>query len=159
MRVGLGYDVHKLVKGRDLILGGIKFDYDLGLLGHSDADVLTHAVMDAILGALNLKDIGVLFPDTDPKYKDIYSIELLDKVVELMYQKGYKIGNIDTVLICEMPKIAPKSEEIQKKLAKHLKTDIENVSIKASTSEKLSFTGRGEGIEARAVVLLEKINR
>ena len=159
MRVGLGYDVHKLVEGRDLILGGIKFDYDLGLLGHSDADVLTHAVMDAILGALNLKDIGVLFPDTDPKYKDIYSIELLDKVVELMYQKGYKIGNIDTVLICEMPKIAPKSEEIQKKLAKHLKTDIENVSIKASTSEKLSFTGRGEGIEARAVVLLEEINR
>lgn len=157
MRVGIGYDVHKLVKNRDLILGGVKFDYELGLLGHSDADVLTHAIMDAILGALNMKDIGVLFPDTDPAYKDIYSIDLLDKVVELMYEKGYKIGNLDTVTICELPKIAPKSDEISELLAKHLKTDKENVSIKASTSEKLSFTGRGEGIEARAIVLLEEL--
>lgn len=156
MRIGLGYDVHRLEKGRELILGGVKFNYEYGLLGHSDADVLTHAVMDAILGALNLRDIGVLFPDTDNTYKDIYSINLLDKVVDLMEEKGYKIGNIDTVVICEKPKINPMAEKIQTLLAKHLKTDIENVSIKASTSEKLSFTGRGEGIEARAVVLLEK---
>lgn len=157
MKIGIGYDVHKLVSGRKLILGGIKFDHELGLLGHSDADVLTHAIMDAILGALNLSDIGNLFPDTDPKYKDIYSINLLERVVELMKERGFKIGNLDTVLICERPKISPKREEIQKLLAKTLNTDIENVSIKASTSEKLSFTGREEGIEARAVVLLEKI--
>ena len=158
MRIGLGYDVHKLVENRKLILGGVEFQYEKGLLGHSDADVLVHAIMDAILGALNLPDIGNLFPDTDDEYKDIYSIKLLDRVVELMEEKSYKIGNLDTVIICEMPKIAPKREEIQKKFAKHIKTDIENVSIKASTSEKLSFTGRGEGIEARAVVLLEKID-
>lgn len=158
MRVGIGYDVHKLVENRKLILGGVEFQYEKGLLGHSDADVLVHAIMDAILGALNLPDIGNLFPDTDEKYKDIYSIKLLDEVVKLMEEKSYKIGNLDTVVICEMPKISPKREEIQKKLAKHLKTDIENVSIKASTSEKLSFIGRGEGIEARAVVLLEKID-
>lgn len=158
MRVGIGYDVHKLVENRKLILGGVEFQYEKGLLGHSDADVLVHAIMDAILGALNLPDIGNLFPDTDEKYKDIYSIKLLDEVVKLMEEKSYKIGNLDTVVICEMPKISPKREEIQKKLAKHLKTDIENVSKKASTSEKLSFTGRGEGIEARAVVLLEKID-
>lgn len=158
MRIGIGYDVHKLVENRKLILGGVEFQYEKGLLGHSDADVLVHAIMDSILGALNLPDIGNLFPDTDDEYKDIYSIKLLDRVVKLMEKKSYKIGNLDTVIICEMPKISPKREEIQKKLAKHLKTDIENVSIKASTSEKLSFTGRGEGIEARAVVLLEKID-
>ena len=158
MRIGIGYDVHKLVENRKLILGGVEFKYEKGLLGHSDADVLVHAIMDAILGALNLPDIGNLFPDTDDEYKDIYSIKLLDRVVKLMEEKSYKIGNLDTVIICEMPKNSPKREEIQKKLAKHLKTDIENVSIKASTSEKLSFTGRGEGIEARAVVLLEKID-
>ena len=158
MRVGMGYDVHRLVEERKLILGGVNIPYEKGLLGHSDADVLVHAIMDAILGALNLPDIGNLFPDTDDEFKDIYSIKLLDRVVELMEEKSYKIGNLDTVIICEMPKISPKREEIQKKLAKHLKTDIENVSIKASTSEKLSFTGRGEGIEARAVVLLEKID-
>ncbi|MFR4763099.1 MAG: 2-C-methyl-D-erythritol 2,4-cyclodiphosphate synthase [Anaerococcus obesiensis] len=158
MRIGIGYDVHKLVYNRKLILGGVEFKYEKGLLGHSDADVLVHAIMDAILGALNLPDIGNLFPDTDDEFKDIYSIKLLDRVVKLMEEKSYKIVNLDTVIICEMPKISPKREEIQKKLAKHLKTDIENVSIKASTSEKLSFTGRGEGIEARAVVLLEKID-
>lgn len=158
MRIGIGYDVHKLVYNRKLILGGVEFEYEKGLLGHSDADVLVHAIMDAILGALNLPDIGNLFPDTDDEFKDIYSIKLLDRVVKLMEEKSYKIGNLDTVIICELPKISPKREEIQKKLAKYLKTDIENISIKASTSEKLSFTGRGEGIEARAVVLLEKID-
>lgn len=158
MRVGIGYDVHKLVKNRELILGGVKFESEVGLLGHSDADVLTHAIMDAILGALALPDIGNLFPDTDDEYLGIYSIKLLDRVVAKMNEKGYKIGNIDSVVICERPKIAPKREEIVKLLADHLKTDIENVSVKASTSEKLGFTGRGEGIEARAIVCLEEIN-
>lgn len=156
MRIGIGYDVHRLTEGRDLILGGVKFDYEKGLLGHSDADVLTHAIMDAILGALSESDIGKLFPDTDPKYKGIYSIELLDKVVELMDKKKYKIGNLDTVIICEMPKINPKREEIRKLIASHLNTDVNNVSIKASTSEGLGFTGDGMGIEARAVVILEE---
>ena len=156
MRIGIGYDVHRLTEGRDLILGGVKFDYEKGLLGHSDADVLTHAIMDAILGALSESDIGKLFPDTDPKYKGIYSIELLDKVVELMDKKNYKIGNLDTVIICEMPKINPKREEIRKLISSHLNTDINNVSIKASTSEGLGFTGDGMGIEARAVVILEE---
>lgn len=158
MRVGIGYDVHKLVKDRDLILGGVKFNSELGLLGHSDADVLTHAIMDAILGALALPDIGNLFPDTDDEFLGIYSIKLLDRVVEKMYEKGYKIGNLDSVIICEVPKIAPKREEIVKLLASHLKTDPSNVSVKASTSEKLGFTGRSEGIEARAIVYLEEIN-
>lgn len=158
MRVGIGYDVHKLVKNRELILGGVKFESEVGLLGHSDADVLTHAIMDAILGALALPDIGNLFPDTDDEYLGIYSIKLLDRIVAKMNEKGYKIGNIDSVVICERPKIAPKREEIVKLLADHLKTDIENVSVKASTSEKLGFTGRGEGIEARAIVYLEEIN-
>lgn len=156
MRIGIGYDVHRLVENRKLILGGVEFDYEKGLLGHSDADVLTHAIMDAILGGLGEADIGKLFPDTDPKYKDIYSIDLLDYVVELMDKKGYRIGNIDTVIICEMPKISPRREEIRKLIAKHLKTDIEKVSIKASTSEGLGFTGEGLGIEARAVVILEE---
>lgn len=157
MRIGIGYDVHKLVEDRDLVLGGVKFDYHLGLLGHSDADVLTHAIMDAILGALAEADIGKIFPDTDPKYKDIYSIDLLDHVVELMEDRGYKIGNVDSVIICEMPKINPRRDEIRNLLASHLKTDISNVSVKASTSEGLSFTGEGLGIEARAVVILEEI--
>lgn len=156
MKIGIGYDVHRLVEDRDLILGGVKFDYEKGLLGHSDADVLTHAIMDAILGALAEADIGKLFPDTDPKYKGIYSIDLLDHVVRLMDERGYKIGNLDTVIICEMPKISPKREEVRNLLAEHLKTDLSNVSIKASTSEGLGFTGEGLGIEARAVVILEE---
>lgn len=158
MRVGLGYDIHQLVKGRKLILGGIEFESELGLLGHSDADVLTHAIMDAILGALALPDIGNLFPDTDPEFLGIYSIDLLDRVVEKMFQRGYKIGNLDSVIICEKPKIAPHREKIVKLLADHLKTDTTNVSVKASTSEKLGPTGRSEGIEARAIVYLEEID-
>lgn len=158
MRIGIGYDVHRLVENRKLIIGGVTFDYKLGLLGHSDADVLTHAIMDAILGALSLGDIGKLFPDTDPKYKDIDSLKLLDKVVKLMNENGYRIGNVDSVVICEEPKINPKREEIRKILAYHLQTDISNVSVKASTSEGLSFTGKGLGIEARSVVILEEKN-
>ncbi|MFO3715758.1 2-C-methyl-D-erythritol 2,4-cyclodiphosphate synthase [Anaerococcus cruorum] len=156
MKIGIGYDVHRLVENRDLILGGIKFDYEKGLLGHSDADVLTHAIMDSILGALALADIGKLFPDTDPKYKGISSIKLLNHVVGLMEENGYKIGNLDTVIICEMPKINPRRDEIKNLLAEHLKTSPANVSIKASTSEGLGFTGEGLGIEARAVVILEE---
>lgn len=158
MRVGLGYDIHKLVKGRKLFLGGVEFESEYGLLGHSDADVLTHAIMDAILGALALPDIGNLFPDTDPEFLGIYSIDLLDRVVEKMFQRGYKIGNLDSVIICERPKIGPHREKIVKLLSDHLKTDIENVSVKASTSEKLGPTGRSEGIEARAIVYLEEID-
>lgn len=158
MRIGIGYDVHRLVENRKLIIGGVNFDYKLGLLGHSDADVLTHAIMDAILGALSLGDIGKLFPDTDPKYKDIDSLKLLDKVVKLMNENGYRIGNVDSVVICEEPKINPKREEIRQVLANHLQTEISNVSVKASTSEGLSFTGKGLGIEARSVVILEEKN-
>ena len=114
MRIGIGYDVHKLVENRKLILGGVEFKYEKGLLGHSDADVLVHAIMDAILGALNLPDIGNLFPDTDDEYKDIYSIKLLDRVVKLMEEKSYKIGNLDTVIICEMPKFLRKEKRFKK---------------------------------------------
>ena len=156
MRVGIGYDVHQIVEGRDMIIGGVKFNHPLGLLGHSDADVLTHAIMDAILGAMALPDIGNLFPDTDPAYKDIYSIELLDKVVLEMKKRGYKIGNIDSVVIRQSPEISPDREQSIRLLAKHLDTDTENVSVKASTSENLGFTGRSEGIEARAIVYLEE---
>ena len=157
MRIGMGYDVHKLVENRDLYLGGVKVDYPLGLLGHSDADVLIHAIMDAILGAMAMDDIGKLFPDTDKAYKDISSVILLEKVVSLMQENKYRIVNLDTVLICEYPKINPIREDIRVSLSKVLKTDIKNISIKASTSEKLGFTGRGEGIEARAIILLEEI--
>ena len=156
MRIGMGYDVHKLVTDRKLILGGVEIPHTLGLLGHSDADVLLHAIMDALLGAAALGDIGKHFPDTDERFKGASSIKLLEEVGRLINEAGYKIGNIDTVIICENPKIGPKREEIRKILASHLKTSIENVSIKASTSEKLGFTGEGLGIEARAVVILEE---
>ena len=156
MRIGIGYDVHKLVEGRDLVLGGLKVDYKLGLLGHSDADVLTHAIMDAILGAICKPDIGNLFPDTDPAYKDIYSIDLLDRVIALMEEEGYKIGNIDSVVACQAPKLASNIDDMRKTIAHILKTDIDNVSIKATTTERLGFVGRGEGISSEAVVLLER---
>lgn len=156
MRIGIGYDIHRLVEGRQLFIGGVKFEYEKGLLGHSDADVLVHAIMDSILGALNETDIGNLFPDTDMKYKDINSLILLDKVIEIMHTRGYKIVNLDTVVIAQLPKINPKREEIQKVLSKHLHTEKENISIKASTSEGLGAIGRGQAIEARAIVLLQK---
>ncbi|MDL2310597.1 2-C-methyl-D-erythritol 2,4-cyclodiphosphate synthase [Peptostreptococcaceae bacterium OttesenSCG-928-C18] len=156
MRIGIGYDVHKLVEGRDLIIGGIKIDYSLGLLGHSDADVCIHAIMDAILGALALGDIGKLFPDTDMEYKDIDSKVLLKKVVEIMEEKGYKIGNIDTVIAAQKPKLAPYIDEMRRVIASILKADVEQVSIKATTTERLGFEGREEGISTYAVVLLEK---
>ena len=155
MRIGIGYDVHKLVEDRKLIIGGIEIPYERGLLGHSDADVLIHAIMDAILGALALRDIGYHFPDYDNKYKDIDSKVLLSKVYEIMKSKNYKIGNIDSVVACQAPKLANHIDDMRKTIAHILKTDIDNVSIKATTTERLGFVGRGEGISSEAVELLE----
>lgn len=156
MRIGFGYDVHKLVEGRDLILGGKKIEFEKGLLGHSDADVLVHAIMDGILGALSMGDIGKLFPDTDIEYKDIDSMILLERVFKVMDKEGYKIGNIDSTIACEMPKISPHTLDMRENIAKVLNTDVKNISIKASTTEKMGFEGRGEGITCYAAVLLEE---
>lgn len=157
-RIGNGYDVHKLVEGRKLILAGVEIPHHLGLLGHSDADVLVHAIMDGILGALALGDIGKHFPDTDDKYKGISSIELLKEVSKLMKEKGYEMVNVDSIVAAERPKLKPYIEEMRKKLAETLETSLENISIKATTEEKLGFTGREEGIKSYAVVLLKKID-
>lgn len=157
MRIGHGYDVHRLCEGRDLFLGGVKIPHTLGLLGHSDADVLLHAVCDAILGALSLGDIGKHFPDSDEKYKGISSMLLLSHVKNLMNEKGYRIGNIDATVIAQKPKLAPYITEMCENIARILCTDIENVNVKATTEEHLGFTGRCEGISAHCVVLLEKI--
>ena len=154
MRIGMGYDVHKLVENRKLILGGVEIPYEKGLLGHSDADVLLHAIMDALLGASALGDIGKHFPDTDMKYEGIDSKILLKKVYELMREKGYKIGNLDSIIVAQKPKLKDYIEEMRKKMAKILHTDIENVSVKATTEEKLGFTGSGEGISAQSICLL-----
>ncbi len=156
MRIGFGYDVHKLVEGRDLILGGKKIEFEKGLLGHSDADVLVHSIMDGILGALSMGDIGKLFPDTDMEYKDIDSMILLERVFKVMDKEGYKIGNIDSTIACEMPKISPHTMDMRENIAKVLNTDVKNISIKASTTEKMGFEGRGEGITCYAAVLLEE---
>ena len=156
MRIGIGYDVHKLVEDRKLIIGGIEIPYEKGLLGHSDADVLIHAIMDAILGALALRDIGYHFPDNDSDYKDIDSKILLSRVYEIMKSKNYKIGNIDSVVACQAPKLASHIDDMRKTIAHILKTDIDNVSIKATTTERLGFVGRGEGISSETVVLLER---
>ncbi len=157
MRIGIGYDVHKLVSGRDLIIGGLKIEHSMGLLGHSDADVCIHSIMDGILGALALGDIGKLFPDTDMEYKDIDSKVLLKRVVDIMLEKGYQIGNIDTVIAAQKPKLSPYIDDMRKIIADILQTDIENISVKATTTEKLGFEGREEGISTYSVVLLEKI--
>lgn len=156
MRIGIGYDVHKLVNDRKLFIGGIEISYEKGLLGHSDADVLIHAIMDSILGALALRDIGYHFPDTDNEYKDIDSKILLKRVYEIMKSKNYKIGNIDSVIACQKPKLSPYINDMRKVIAEILNTDIENISIKATTTEKLGFIGRGEGISSEAVCLLER---
>lgn len=154
MRIGIGYDVHKLVKGRLLIIGGAEIPHSLGLEGHSDADVLVHAIMDSLIGALALGDIGKHFPDTDDEYKGISSIELLKRVYGLIEDKGYKIGNIDSVISAQNPKLAPFIENMRKNLSEILNTDIENISVKATTTEKLGFEGREEGISAQAICLL-----
>lgn len=154
IKIGLGYDVHRLVPDRALILGGVNIPHNLGLLGHSDADVLIHAIMDAILGALSMGDIGKHFPDTDDRYKGISSVKLLAHVYELMTESGYIIGNIDGVIIAQKPKCAPFIPEMCKNIAETLHTDIRNINIKATTEERLGFTGREEGIAAEAVALL-----
>lgn len=155
IRTGLGYDVHRLVEGRDLWLGGIKIDHTLGLLGHSDADVLIHAICDALLGAANMRDIGYHFPDTAAETLDVDSKILLRKTVELIATKGYRIGNIDATVCAERPKINPHVPAMKKCLAEVMGTDEDNISIKATTTERLGFTGREEGISAYAVVLIE----
>ena len=157
MRIGHGYDVHRLVEGRHCIIGGVDIPHDLGLLGHSDADVLLHAIMDAVLGAMALGDIGKSFPDTDQSFKDIDSMLLCARVAEMMESKGYKIGNIDATVIAQKPKMAPYIKKMRDNIAFVFKTDIENVNVKATTEEKLGFTGAELGISAHAVCLLEKI--
>lgn len=156
MKIGIGYDVHKLEKGRKLILGGLEIPHEKGLDGHSDADVLIHAIMDSIIGALALGDIGKHFPDTDSEYKDIFSMDLLKRVNESMKERGYVIGNIDCVIAAQRPKIAPFIESMRLNIANALETDIDNINVKATTTEWLGFEGREEGISAQAVCLLVK---
>ena len=154
MRIGNGYDVHKLVPGRKLILGGVEIPHETGLLGHSDADVLTHAVIDCLFGAAGLPDIGTHFPDTDPKYKGADSILLLREAAALVRRAGYEIGNVDCILVAQAPKMAPHIEQMRVNLAKAMEMDVSRVSVKATTTERLGFTGRGEGIASQAAVLL-----
>lgn len=157
LRIGHGYDVHRLTEGRRLILGGVEVPYEKGLLGHSDADVLTHAVMDALLGAAALGDIGKLFPDTDAAYAGISSILLLERVVERLREAGYAVVNLDATVLAQAPKLAPYRERMRENLAHVLALDASRVSVKATTEEGLGFTGEGLGIAAHAVALLEKI--
>ena len=157
LRIGFGYDVHKLVKDRDLILGGVKIPYEKGLLGHSDADVLVHGIMDSILGALAFGDIGKHFPDTDDEYKDIESLLLLERVYKIMRESSYEIGNIDSTIAAQDPKLAPYIEEMRKNISEILNTDITNINIKATTTEELGFVGRKEGISSYSVCLLRKV--
>ena len=155
MRIGNGYDVHRFAENRDLILGGVKIPYEYGLLGHSDADVLIHAIMDALLGAAALGDIGKLFPDTDERFKGADSLLLLKEVCVVLGAKGYKIVNIDSIVIAQKPKLAPYIEQMRKNIADACKIDISQVSVKATTEEKLGFTGRLEGISSHAVCLIK----
>lgn len=155
MRVGFGYDVHQFCDNRDFILGGEKIEYEKGLLGHSDADVLIHAIMDALLGAAALGDIGKHFPDTDIKYKGISSIELLIHVGKLISEKGYRISNIDSQVVCQKPKLLPYMDKMRENIANALNIETDKVSVKATTEEKMGFTGSGEGIKSYAVCLIE----
>ena len=156
MRIGHGYDVHRLVEGRNLILGGVKIEYELGLLGHSDADVLLHAVSDALLGAAGLRDIGYHFPDTDPKYKGADSRMLLREVRQKVADAGYRISNVDVTMIAQKPKLKPYIEQMMANIASDLQIDVNRVNVKATTEEKLGFTGSGEGMSCHAVCLLEE---
>lgn len=157
MRIGTGYDVHKLVTDRDLIMGGVKIPYEKGLLGHSDADVLLHAIMDALLGAAALGDIGKHFPDSDPAYKGASSIALMERVGEIIDNANYVIGNIDSIIIAQRPKLSPYIEEMRQNIAKALKIDVSQVSVKATTEEGLGFTGSGEGIAVQAIAMLNTV--
>ena len=156
MRIGHGYDVHRLVEGRDLILGGVKIPYELGLLGHSDADVLLHAVSDALLGAAGLGDIGKHFPDTDPQYKGADSLRLLEIVGEKVAEAGYRISNVDVTMIAQKPKLRPYIEQMERNIAGALSLDVSRVNVKATTEERLGFTGEGLGMSCHAVCLLEE---
>ncbi len=155
MKIGIGYDVHALKGNRKLIIGGVEIPYELGLDGHSDADVLIHAIMDCILGAMGMGDIGSMFPDTDIKFKDIDSRILLRHVVKQMKIKNYRLGNLDAVIIAQKPKMSPYIDIIKKNIAEDLETDVSNINVKATTTEYLGFEGRGEGISAQAVCILE----
>ena len=157
MRVGSGYDIHKLIKKRPFILGNVEIPYEKGFKAHSDGDVLIHSIIDALLGAANLGDIGTHFPDNDIKYKDIDSKVLLEQTVELIGQKSYKIINIDSTVICEKPKLKEYIQEIKEKLSKIIKIEIENISIKAKTKEKLDASGKGKAVEVHTVCLIDKI--
>lgn len=157
MRVGMGYDVHRLVEGRKLILGGVEIPYEKGLQGHSDADVVVHAIMDALLGAAALGDIGKHFPDTDPAYKGISSVKLLTHVMELLRQHHFAVGNVDAVIIAQKPKMAPHIPQMRKNLAQAMGVEEDRINIKATTEEGLGFTGRGEGIASQAICLLEEV--
>lgn len=159
IRVGTGYDVHKLVEGRDLILGGVKIPHTTGLLGHSDADVLLHAIMDAILGAAAQGDIGKHFPDTDPAYKGASSMKLLEHVYQLITERGYVVGNIDATIIAQKPKLRPYIEEMERNIAGVLQIASDQINVKATTEEQLGFTGRMEGISTQAICCLEKKQR
>ena len=156
MRIGFGYDVHRYQKGEDLILGGVKIDYDMGLEGHSDADVLVHALMDALLGAMALGDIGKHFPDTDEKYRGIDSLVLLEHVCSLMEKEGWTLGNLDCTLVMQAPKVAGYIDRMRENIARTMNVDTDRVSVKATTEEKLGFSGRLEGVKAYAVCLLEE---
>ena len=156
MRIGHGYDVHKLVEGRDLILGGVKIEHTLGLLGHSDADVLLHAVSDALLGAAGLGDIGKHFPDTDPQYKGADSLKLLEIVAQRVKEAGYRVSNIDVTMIAQRPKLRPHIEQMEANIARAVGVDVSRVNVKATTEEKLGFTGTEQGMACHAVCLLEE---
>ena len=158
LRVGHGYDVHRLVEGRALILGGVTVPFDRGLLGHSDADVLTHAVMDALLGAAVLGDIGKLFPDSDAAYAGADSIALLERVTALLREHGWQVGNVDATVVAQAPRLAPYIPEMRRRLAEAMGLDVDCVSVKATTEERLGFTGSGEGMAAHAVALIERSN-
>ncbi len=155
-RIGLGYDVHAFAQGRRLVIGGVDIPYSKGLDGHSDADVLVHAIMDALVGALRAGDIGKLFPDTDPAYKDADSIKLLEHVGKLVRESGWKIVDIDSVIMIQEPKMAPHREQMRQNVARALQIDVDNIGIKATTTEWLGYEGRGEGVSAQAVALLER---
>lgn len=157
MRTGIGYDVHKLVEGRALVLGGVNIPFEKGLLGHSDADVLLHAICDALLGAAGEGDIGRHFPDSDQKYKGISSIRLLEEVKKLLANKGYKLGNLDASIVCQRPKLSPHISQMVKNIAAALESEIDRINVKATTTEELGFAGRGEGIASYCVVMIEKI--
>ena len=157
LKIGHGYDVHQLVTGRELIIGGVNIPHETGLLGHSDADVLLHAITDAIIGALGMGDIGHAFPDTNPETEGIASTQILADIYQKMVEKGYEIGNIDATILAEAPKMAPHLQEMKQNIARILQTDITNINIKARTTEKLGFVGRREGMACEAVVLISQV--